>query len=203
MKAIIFDLGGVVLTNDWDKNYLKYVREFTEHFKISPEDMDRAWKKFWHLFRNGKITEDEFWRMFLTEANVENPEEKVEEAKRIWRKHQKAHECMLSLIKTLKRKYRVVALTNLSKEWYEFKVRKFNLLNYFDFIVSSGHFGKDKSGKEIYLHTLKRLNIPPEECLFIDDRERNVKIARDIGMRAILFKDASSLKRKLKELSIL
>ena len=199
IKAIVFDFGGVVLSNDWDPENKNFVNDFKKNFGISPEDMKRAWGLAWPDFMKGKISEDKFWLVYLKTAGGKID---VEKAKEIYRKHQSADKSTIKIIEKLKSRYRIVALTNISKEWLEYKKKKFDLDRYFEFIVSSCYEESSKSGEEIYKKTLERLTLPAEECLFIDDRERNILIAKKLGFKTILFRGAKELERKLKELGI-
>jgi len=46
--------------------------------------------------------------------------------------------------------------------------------------------------------TLQRLRVTAEQCLFVDDMEKNVAAARALGMGGMLFTDAGSLERELR-----
>ncbi len=56
----------------------------------------------------------------------------------------------------------------------------------FDDLVISGEVGLRKPDPAIYRLAAERLGIAPEECVFIDDLERNVEVARDLGMIGIV-----------------
>lgn len=57
----------------------------------------------------------------------------------------------------------------------------------FDAVVISDRVGLRKPGPEIYLLTAAKLGLPAGECLFVDDTERNLPPARDLGMGTLLF----------------
>jgi len=57
----------------------------------------------------------------------------------------------------------------------------------FDAVVISDRVGLRKPGPEIYTLTAAKLGLPPSECLFVDDTERNLPPARDLGMGTLLF----------------
>ena len=67
----------------------------------------------------------------------------------------------------------------------------------FDVLVFSCKEGYRKPEKEIYEITLSRLKSQPEETLFIDDREENIRGAESLGIQAILFENNEQLKEKL------
>ncbi|GAB2493523.1 HAD family hydrolase [Nocardiopsis aegyptia] len=67
----------------------------------------------------------------------------------------------------------------------------------FDTVVISGEVGMRKPEERIYLHTCERLGLAPEDCVFIDDLEHNVRTAEALGMTGILHTDTASTQRAL------
>ena len=196
ITTIIFDLGAVVLTNDGHPEDLDKVEQ---ELSVSDEGYNRAWVTTIPKYRIGKTTEDEFWKEFL---QISNSPVDVETAKLIWRKYQKEKESMLLLVKKLNENYKIHALTNIGKEWLEFKKEKFHFEELFDIIVDSANFGKPKPDYDIYKELLTQAQVKPEKCLFIDNMERNLKPARELGFNTILFTDQSQLEKELINLGI-
>jgi putative hydrolase of the HAD superfamily len=200
IKVIIFDLGGVVLTNDWHMGRKDFVDDFTNKFNMSPEDMERGWRAVHCPFFEGKISENEFWIGFLRAAGAGNGN--VEEAKKIWRNLQRPLEGMSELLKKLKVSYRLAALSNISNEWLDFKRERFGLDRFFDVIVNSGAVGVRKPDPLMYKTVLEELGEDPHKFVFIDDKERNLKPAQELGMRTILFIGQKDLEEKLNEMGV-
>lgn len=197
IKTIIFDLGNVVMTNDWHDGIREKIREFSEYFYISHGDMERGWNTAWPKLKTGEITEEEFWRIFLQTACAKNID--INHAKRLWRKYQRPLENMLVLVKTLSKKYRCVALANSGQEWQDYKIKKYKLKSYFDTIFNSGHVGLAKPDPRIYDFIIQKLKLVPEECIFIDDQMINLRPARRLGMKTILFKNQKDLEKRLQK----
>lgn len=109
---------------------------------------------------------------------------------------------MLDLLEKLKRKYKLAALTTISREWLDYKKAKYNLDSYFELIISSGYSGFKKPNLEIYRIILEKLNKKPEECLFIDDSLEALLPAKKLGIKTILFSGQSDLEKNLKKLKI-
>jgi 2-haloacid dehalogenase len=57
-----------------------------------------------------------------------------------------------------------------------------------------------KPDPAIYLLTLERLDIAPEESIFIDDSPGHVAAARALGIHAIHFTTAKALEQELEDL---
>lgn len=53
---------------------------------------------------------------------------------------------------------------------------------HFDVAVVSGQVGLRKPDPAIYELALERIGVRPEDCAFVDDLERNVEVARRLGM---------------------
>lgn len=82
--------------------------------------MEKGWNAAWPKYSIGKITENEFWKIFLSIAGTESVD--IEKAKELWRKYQQPLDGMLDLLSRLKKNhYQLGALTTISKEWLDFK----------------------------------------------------------------------------------
>jgi putative hydrolase of the HAD superfamily len=57
--------------------------------------------------------------------------------------------------------------------------------------------GLRKPDPAIYELTLTQMHIQPEQCVFVDDKERNTEVARALGMKVIVFRSAADLERKM------
>lgn len=96
ITAIIFDFGNVVLTNDWHDGIPEKRKEFFDYFGVSYSGTNRGWNAAWPRLRTGKITENEFWKIFLQAAGAKKAD--IRKAKATWRKYQRPLENMLGLI---------------------------------------------------------------------------------------------------------
>lgn len=88
--------------------------------------------------------------------------------------------------------------------------RSFKLMNrlcpevfsYFDHIMISEHVGMQKPDIRIYQHFLTTHSLDPAECIFIDDKEANVAVARHAGITSILFDNPARVTVELAKLGI-
>lgn len=71
----------------------------------------------------------------------------------------------------------------------EFVLKKFDLKKFMKVIVSGDCVKKGKPGPDIYLTTSRRLSIPPEECIVIEDSINGVRSAKQAGMYCIAVPD--------------
>ncbi|MCX6732140.1 MAG: HAD-IA family hydrolase [Candidatus Roizmanbacteria bacterium] len=200
IKALIFDFGNVVVTNDWNYICPEKDKEFTSYFGVTMQDFKKGWDIAWPLIRIGKITEDEFWKLFLTESGAKNID--IVYAKTLWRKYQSPLPGMINLIIRLRNRYTLVGCTDNGKEWVEFYKGNYHFDSYFDAIVSSAEVGDHKPNPKIYEVAIEKTGVKPDEILFIDDNDKPLEGAQKARMHTLKFKDAIQLEKDLKSIGI-
>lgn len=85
----------------------------------------------------------------------------------------------------------------LSNSWGTEEYPRQRLAEVFDELVISGEVGMRKPSPAIYLLAADRAGVPPEACAFVDDLERNVEVARQLGMHGVLHREAERTARAL------
>lgn len=95
---------------------------------------------------------------------------------------------MLRLLKRLRPMYKLATICNSGSR--EAVNRKFQVGKLVDLMIFDGEEGISKPDERIYRLTLERLNVRPEEAVFVDDKRENVEAARRLGLRAVHFKNA-------------
>ena len=76
-------------------------------------------------------------------------------------------------------------LTNNVREWEPLWRTKLPIDEIFETVVDSGFVGLRKPDPAIYALVLERLGLPAEECVFVDDLERNIDAARALGFAVV------------------
>ena len=89
--------------------------------------------------------------------------------------------------RTLLKKYYLAILSNDVKEWSTYLRVKFDLNSLFKIIIISGEVGYRKPDERIYNVLLDRIHSSPSNCVLIDDREKNLLPASEIGFKTIRF----------------
>jgi len=177
VKAIILDMYGVILKDPGDGFYTYVNKSFPD---LSVEDIYGHWlnadlgeistievlKRIGYKGDLAKIEKD-----YLDTVEIDND--------------------FYEFAGWVKQKHKLALISNDSSEWSKFFREKYNLDRYFDVISVSGDLKMKKPELEIFLLTLEKLDCRPEECIFIDDRVRNLQAAESIGMKAILFNSRS------------
>ena len=112
---------------------------------------------------------------------------------------------MAEIVRALhERSVQLYAITNFSHEfWPPFRAREAAIFDLFDDIVVSGEERLLKPEREIYERALKRFGLAPEEAIFIDDRDDNVRGAEALGIKGHVFRGAAPLRAELETLGLL
>jgi epoxide hydrolase-like predicted phosphatase len=195
IKAVIFDIGNVLLrTTDLEPR-----RRWERRLGVPDWTLER-------LFFNsatgmaaqvGKAATDDAWAHVIRELNIDASE--LPALKRdFWAGDTWDHE-LLAFIRTLKPRYKTAILSNAMPD-ARMNLRETINDALFDVIVFSGEEGIKKPDAEIYRRVLARLDVQPEEAVFVDDLPANIDAARALGMHTIHFTagmNADDVKRVL------
>ncbi|HXI16996.1 MAG TPA: HAD family phosphatase [Chloroflexota bacterium] len=200
MEAGIFDVGGVLISNE-----IAHVwRDVLETLKLEEKTWRPAWRELGPLLGSGQLNEDVFWCRLMehTGARGALPEESLflREYRRRWKVHQE----VLDLVGRLKASGMKTAVLSNTITAHVTHNRERGLYVPFDVLVFSNEVGASKPDEGIYRHTLKLLGLAerPEAAFFVDDMEENVVAARKMGLHGIVFQDADQLASDLRGLGI-
>ena len=106
-----------------------------------------------------------------------------------------------TLVLELRKRYTVVAFTNVSRSRY-LSSRRF-IRGLFHRTFASCFMHAMKPQRRAYLMVLRAMRAAPRDAIFIDDTEENVIAARRLGMRALRFTSARALRAKLKSMGVI
>lgn len=199
VKAIIFDIGNVILhfTNDiYREKIAKLAGKTTEEIKqIINIDSDVTKR-----FESGEINGQQFYEEFSQLCGINVP---YLELKTIYSKDKYSRvEGTKELIEKLKTNYKVSILSNTSEWDWNYVVQEAPEILTFETITTSFGAKAMKPKKEIFEDALNKLNLKPEECVFVDDIEEYVEAAKEIGFNAFQFTSAKKLEEDLREIGI-
>ena len=196
IKAVIFDLGGVVF-----RDGTKYtIEEMKEKFKFSEElGFELLLGKEARDFRKDLLTSEEFWEHIQTKIPSKI---KASEIKSLWYNNYIPFSGILELIKKLKSSYKLGIISGNIRERINYLDEKYDFRKYFDVEVYSFDMHITKPAKLMWEKALELLNLKAEECVYIDDNPEAVETANSLGFKAIHFKDVNQAKKELISLGI-
>jgi putative hydrolase of the HAD superfamily len=198
--VILFDVGGVLLTNGWD--HCERARVL-EEFHLDVAEFETRHPKPYAAWEIGAISaesyldetvfyeprsfhSDEFFAAICAQSKV-----LPDGALGILEELAALNKCLLG------------ALNNEARETNEYRFDRFGLRKLFKVTLSSCYLGLRKPDASIYKMALDILGRPAGRILLIDDREANVAAAVAQGMKAIRFDGEEPLRRELVRLEVL
>ncbi len=202
IKNIIFDLSDVLLTGIKDTGVA-----LGEKHKIEKGSYNQVW---WtktttplltplveELF-HGNVSEDEYIEDVLEKYPQMGTKEWLKtHIRENFTEVKGTREIILKLKNS---GYKLALLSVHAKEWIDYCEEKFNFHELFDIRSYSYNAKVSKPNPISFQNVLKQLDASPEECLFIDDSEINIKAAEKLGIKGILFTNADNLGNNLFEI---
>lgn len=196
LRAIFWDVGGVLLTNAWDRT--ERVKAL-EHFRLDPDEFHARHEMVVSSFERGKITLDEY--LDRTVFYHERAFSRDDFRNYMFSLSQPISE-VLQFAQSLvdPGKYFMGTINNESRELNHYRIEKFGLRKIFRVFVSSCFVGLRKPERDIYRLALEITQFPAEDCCFIDDRPLNLESAAQLGMHTIQMKGLDQLRSDLEKL---
>ncbi len=194
IKTILFDLGNVVVPFDVKRAYVR----MAELCGCTPEEVAARIRATGLVtpYEKGQIETEAFVHQLSAALQVDItyqtfcdwwngvflPETLVPEA----------------LLEDLRRRHRLLALSNTNPIHFAMLKEAYPLLRHFDGYVLSHEVGAAKPEAKIYQEAIALAQCAPEECFFTDDLAGNIEAARAHGMDAVQFISAEQLERELR-----
>jgi HAD superfamily hydrolase (TIGR01509 family) len=176
IKALIWDIGGVLVENPKYKKFWKRLVG-SEQLRIN--------------FGMRKIDTKEFIRNGSKLMGMSQKEFLQEYKKYYW--IGKRNLLVIQIFKKNKLKNYIFSDTNPIHLVYLKKIGK----DLFDH-SEKAFVDKRKKYSKSYKELLREINLKPKEVIFIDDKEKYVEMARNLGINSILYKNPKQLERDLK-----
>ena len=185
IKAVVFDYDGVV------KKSQKFSLDIADLYKISVEEYEKfipQLKPIIEKFDKGLVDQEKFWMEFSDALGKVMPEKCGEKAKKMYKDKFVFFSEVIGLIEKLKSDgFRLSILSNMFPYQVEV-IKENNGYDLFDDVFISCERGLKKPDLEFYELVIKEMNVSPQECLFIDDKEENILPAEKLGMKTVLAK---------------
>jgi putative hydrolase of the HAD superfamily len=200
ISTILWDVGGVLLTNGWDHIERAAV---LQHFGL---DFDLIEPR--HQFANdswekGLTTGEQYLQhTIFFEPRPFTPADFLQQMKqRSVLLPQGAMRILHGLAAS--EEMELVMLNNEARELNDYRIDQFALGAYFDVFLSSCYLGLRKPDPKIFELALDVLQRDADEVAFIDDRQHNCDAAAALGIHAIRYQDEAQCVRALEQLGLM
>lgn len=198
INTIIFDIGNVLADFTW--------KEYLESFGYTGEMLERiarasVMNEKWEEYDKGLMSDEEILQCFVDkdpeiEADIRRCFENVKGMV-------SRNDYAIPWIKELKQKgYKVLYLSNFSRKASQECADALDFIPYMDGGILSYKDKVIKPMPEIYKLLIDRYDLNPDECVFMDDMEKNLKGAEALGIHTILFRNKSQAEEELKKLGV-
>jgi putative hydrolase of the HAD superfamily len=199
ISTILWDVGGVLLTNGWDHTERAAV---LQHFGLAPEPFEERHELANDAWEKGLMTAEQYLlqavfyqpRPFTPAAFLQQMKDQSlllpQGAMRILQDLAASEEVELAL------------LNNEARELNDYRIERFELGRYVDVFLSSCYLGLRKPDPRIFDLALDVLQRDAEEVAFIDDRPGNCEAAEALGIHAICYHDEAQCVQALERLGL-
>jgi len=200
-KAIIFDLGGVVLSSPLAVMAQVQAEQGEAMSTVVSILSNYADDGPWAQLERGEVEADEFCTLLDAQTAAKGVSFSARRLLDAIATHLHIRPEMVAAIRHLRAHgFQVAALTNNWNAGDGFAERVSQLAPEFDVFVESYRVHMRKPEPRIYRHVLKELNVAPESAVFLDDFGVNLKPAREMGMATIRVGDPTKALQELEAL---
>lgn len=197
VKAIIFDLGGVLFTNGTavfvKKIAVRYGQEETVVRNVFDGELGS-------LYREAKISREEFWRGVIKALGLH---EDMNELENEWIGSYELIEGTRNIIQALAETYKVYFLSDNVRERVEQLEQKYHFLSLFTGGIFSHEVGMRKPDPRIYQKILELACVNSREAIYIDDKPDFLSPAQALGMIAFVFTTPEQLQKDLQRCGVI
>jgi Predicted hydrolase (HAD superfamily) len=194
--TIFTDIGGVLLTNGWDRTARgKAVRQF----KLDPDETEERHHLTFDTYESGKISLHEYLTRLVFYKKRKFSEE---DFRKFMFEQSKPCPEMLKLIRSIKEKYgiKIAVVNNEGSELNKHRINAFRLGEFVDFFISSCIVHFRKPDADIFKVALDIAHVAPEKVIYLEDRPMFVQVAETLGIKGIIHQDFITTKKQLASL---
>ena len=197
ITTVFWDIGGVLLTNGWDRSSRL---KASEVFGLEREEFEARHQAEENAFDRALLTLDQYLDRVIFHKSRPFSREEISEF--IFAQSQ-PHPEVIAIVDEMarERRYFLATVNNEPLELNLRRIEKFGLKRYFCAFFSSCFLGLSKPDPAIYRSALQITQRTPGECLFIDDRPANLESAGHVGILTCHHNgNAQDLRAKLSDL---
>ena len=199
IKAVLFDLGKVILHFDFTPAF----RRLSKKTGLEPGKIGDFFNRsgLEVLYDGGKISSRQFHSQVKKGLGHDLD---FDEFRAIWNRIFRPNREIVSLIRKLKPRTRLVLVSNTNPMHFEYILKRYPVMGYFDKHVLSYKEKIRKPDERIYRTAMQACQARADEIFYIDDRDDLTEAARHLGFNTFTYKNnPDDLLQRIKQLEIL
>jgi putative hydrolase of the HAD superfamily len=193
VTALFWDVGGVVLSNGWDRDERAAA---IKHFGLDAKAFEERHELVNTPFEQGRMSLDAYLEQTVFYCPRTFSQEEFKSFLFAQSTENHGTRAVLDAL-TAAGRYLVATLNNESAELNAYRIQHFQLTRNFSAFFTSCYLGVRKPDAAIYKLALDMTQRAPQECIFIDDRQENLECPGRLGMRTIHFQNPQQLAKDL------
>jgi putative hydrolase of the HAD superfamily len=195
IRAVIFDYGKVLSNSEDPAAREKLVALST----LEAASFDAHYWRHRHNYDLGVLNGRTYWARVASDAGITYSPDQIDALIEtdvvMWTS---LNEEMLAWVVALQDAgFRTAILSNMGWECLGYMRQEFGWLAHFQHHTWSCELGIAKPDPAIYLHTCEKLDVTPQETIFLDDKTENIDSANSVGLHGILFTTVEQLRHDL------
>jgi epoxide hydrolase-like predicted phosphatase len=185
IKAVIFDIGGVLLQSAGPHQH----RAWEDHFGIQDSEVFKFINRSGlnDAATHGKVSSDELWQRVSEHFGIDR--EQIREVEKTYQSNERLNTELADFLKSLRPCYKTALLSNAWSGAREAVNKKYALDTLADIMLFSAEDGTMKPEARFYLLALHRLGVQANETIFLDNKIINVDGASLVGLHSIHYQD--------------
>jgi putative hydrolase of the HAD superfamily len=193
VNTLFLDIGGVLLTNGWDRHSRE---KACDVFRLDYDEMNERHHLTFDTYEEGKLSLDEY----LNRTIFYEPRAFSREAfKQFMFDQSQPFPDMLALMRTLKERYhlKIAVVSNEGRELTVYRIQRFGLGAFVDFFICSCFVHFRKPDEDIFRIALDSAQVAPEQVVYVEDRSLFVEVAKGMGIKGLKHNGYESTKAAL------
>lgn len=203
VKAIIFDLGGVVIDLDFSNFYNKIIIQSPLNKPQTPIMLEFFRQS--DIYHQGNMSDNEFYQLAcdLLQVCMVDQSEFFNAFNSIISGYNPDVAAIIKNIRESNR-YKLIALSNVnSSHWNYILKKKWDFIEWFDELILSHETHFIKPNPKVFEYAIKKAGCKPEQIIFIDDGLNNIRSAKEYGIIGIKYTNSEELSKELKKFKII
>jgi len=191
IKTIIFDFAGVLALT---KCFPQIAKNLGKQYKLDPNIIMKNLYNSEKDYLIGKETTESFYNNSCKTLGIS-----FKDFSYHFQNWYSLDENILNYIKSLKEKYEIILHSDNFEIISQGLKENTKLLELFDLMVFSNDIGYRKTQKEAFEYTLNKIKKKPSECIFTDDKEKNLLAPKQLDIYTIHYTSFNDFKNKLEK----